>query len=78
MLGEVPTQHKMKHTVISVLIIGLVASRLRFWHQEIDRLRAAEAVRVRKETIDFLNRCLEDFHRDDPDYDPKTFKRLAY
>ena len=68
----------MNQSVIGVLIIGLVASRLHFWHQEIDRLRAAEAFRVRKETIDFLNRCREEFHRDDPDYDPKTFRRLVY
>ena len=68
----------MNQSVIGVLIIGLVVSRLRFWHQEIDRLTAAEALRVRKETIDFLNRCREELHRDDPDYDPKTFRRLMY
>ena len=52
---------------IVLLIVTLAAKRLQFWHGEIDRLREAEALRVRKETIDFLNRCLEDFHRDDPE-----------
>ena len=47
------------------------------WVDKVKKQKQEQMKRQQLETINFLNNCLEKFHREtDPNYDPKTFVPL--
>jgi hypothetical protein len=63
--------------IVTAPLVTVMAGRYIMWVDKVKKQKQEQMKRQQLETINFLNNCLEKFHREtDPNYDPKTFVPL--
>jgi hypothetical protein len=63
--------------IVTAPLVTVMAGRYIMWIDKVKKQKQEQIKRQQLETINFLNNCLEKFHREtDPNYDPKTFVPL--
>ena len=63
--------------IVTAPVITVMAGRYLLWLEKVKKQQQEYAKLQRLQTINFLNDCLEKFHKDtDPNYDAKTFVPL--
>ena len=63
--------------IVTAPVITVMAGRYLLWLENVKKQQQERMKIQRLQTINFLNDCLEKFHKDtDPNYDAKTFVPL--